>query len=184
MSIWKNYHSEGGKMLRIKRWLTMLVAIIMVQTVLQDAAYAATIKIPAGTPITIRLNETVSTKNSSTGQLITALTVVNDIKVNGKVAIAAGSMATAEVTKAEKPGFIGIAGELNLVGQTVRAVDGTMVPFSLNKYVEGRSRVVLSVILGLLCLFPLLIKGGHAEFPTGSTFNGMTLGLAEVTVTD
>lgn len=62
-----------------------------------------TIKIPAGTPITVRLGEALSSKTSSAGQGFTA-TVAQPVVVDGKTVIARGAAAHGTVVDAKAMG--------------------------------------------------------------------------------
>ena len=59
--------------------------------------------VPAGTVITVRLGETLSSKTSEAGQTFTA-TLVNPIEVEGKSVIPAGATATGTVVAAHAAG--------------------------------------------------------------------------------
>jgi hypothetical protein len=66
-----------------------------------------------GTDVNLKFAQDLSSKTSSEGDPVT-LTLVDDIKVGDIVVAKAGSKAIGEVTKAEKSGMMGKAGELNI----------------------------------------------------------------------
>jgi hypothetical protein len=66
-------------------------------------APAPVVVIPSGTRIRIRLNQTVSTKSSQTGEPFSG-TVVDPIRVNGETIIRAGARASGVVTEAKSQG--------------------------------------------------------------------------------
>ena len=47
---------------------------------------------------------------------------------------------------------------------------------------EGKDKLVVSVIGGLLCLFPFFIKGGKAEMPAGTQLQATVLSDTEITI--
>ena len=57
--------------------------------------------LPAGTLVTLELNEEVSSEDVEVGHTL-EFTVRNDVRVNGKVLIRAGSVAEGRVTKVDK----------------------------------------------------------------------------------
>jgi hypothetical protein len=66
-------------------------------------APAQTLIVPAGTVLTVRLGETLSSKGSQAGQTFTA-SVVTPVDVEGKTAIPAGATATGTVVAAQAAG--------------------------------------------------------------------------------
>src|SRR5260370_2166326 len=66
-----------------------------------------------GTDVNLKFAQDLSSKTSSEGDPVT-LTLVDDLKVGDVVVDKAGSKAIGEVTKAEKSGMMGKAGELNI----------------------------------------------------------------------
>jgi hypothetical protein len=71
------------------------------------------IVVPAGTPITVRLDQAVGSKISHTGDSFTA-TVTDPVSVDGKVAIAASSPARGIVVNAKARGKVKGEAELQL----------------------------------------------------------------------
>ena len=67
------------------------------------AAAPQPIVVPAGTRIRVRLGQTLSTKESQTGDPFTGV-VVDSVRVNGQVAIRAGARARGVVTEAKSQG--------------------------------------------------------------------------------
>lgn len=88
----------------------------------QDASEAATaeapgtvqtesVTIPAGSRIALRTVEEISSKNARKGDLV-RLEVAEDLALDGRVVLQAGTPAVAELTLAEKKGWMGRAGKL------------------------------------------------------------------------
>lgn len=75
-------------------------------------AFAAT-TIPAGTAITIRLNQAVSSKDAKNGQRVSA-EISRDVMVGGKIAIPRGAEATVYVAEAVPSGRLSTPAKLYL----------------------------------------------------------------------
>ena len=107
--------------------------------------------------------------------------VLNDVRVNGEVVIRAGSIAQGQITKAEKSGLLGSAGELEINVKSVKAVDGTTIYMTSSSLAdEGSNKLALSIVLTVLCLFGFLIKGGKAEIPSGTQIQSMVASDVEI----
>ena len=80
------------------------------------------ITLPEGTVLTVRLNETVSSKSNSSGDRFTG-TVEEPVEVGGKVVIPKGAEVTGTVTDAQPLGKIKGAASLRLVLNSVTVKD-------------------------------------------------------------
>lgn len=140
------------------------------------------IKIPVGTVVLLRTNTTLSPKQLNVGDTV-ELSVVSDVVVDGEVVIEAGAKARGEITTSKDRNLIGIAAKMGLVVRGVQAVDGTTVPLSGSRIVEGKDKMVMSIGLALVCciLFALM-KGGEAEIASGTQIECTVAGTTEVTV--
>jgi hypothetical protein len=96
-----------------------ILKISAVVLVLALVASAATI--PAGTRVTVRLNQSVDSGNNNVGDVVDA-TLVNEIKVNGSVVAPAGSAVRAKVTHVKRSGRLKTPGEITLRLITVNGV--------------------------------------------------------------
>ena len=76
------------------------------------------VTLPEGTVLTVRLNESLSSKNSHVGDKFTA-TIEEPVEVGGKVVIPKGSSATGTVTEAKARGKIKGSATLRLVLDSV-----------------------------------------------------------------
>ena len=134
----------------------------------------------AGTIIPMELVTTLTSKNARSGQMVD-FRVLNDVRVNGEVVIRAGSIAQGQITKAEKSGLLGSAGELEINVKSVKAVDGTTIYMTSSSLAdEGSNKLALSIVLTVLCLFGFLIKGGKAEIPSGTQIQSMVASDVEI----
>ena len=143
---------------------------------------AETMKVPTGTPITLSLMETVSSKTAEVGQRV-RFTVDSDVLVGGKILIKKGASAWGEVTAASAAGMAGIAGALTISLQIVEAIDGTMIPISSTKGAKGESKLAQSVaITALCCIFEIFMKGEDVTFQTGSIYSAYVLAPVEIKI--
>jgi hypothetical protein len=99
------------------------------------------------------------------------LTLVDDLKVGSVVVAKAGSHAMGEVTKAEKSGMMGKAGELNLRLDYIKVGD-SKIRLRGTKGKEGASgttgAVVLTVLFGPI---GLIKHGKNVEIKQGSALH-------------
>lgn len=136
---------------------------------------ASIVTIPAGTPIVLRNLETIDSSNITNGSSIVFKTI-NDIVVDNKVVIKAGSNVDAQVSYAKKKNYAGIAGEITISDFMVKAVDGTYIPLKATLSSKGEEKIAISVGLGLLiCVLFLLMKGEDAVIPAGTTKSVYTM---------
>jgi len=136
-------------------------------------------KVPGGTMIQVRLNQSMTSKSARTGTFVD-LTVVSDVKINGKVVIKSGAQAQGNVMSAKKAAAFGQPGELAIQVTSVKAVDGTNIPVQAQSASDGDSQVATAIILGLLCIVGFFIPGGEGELSSGVIINCRTLGDVDV----
>lgn len=146
----------------------MLVAI---QMLCPSLATAAILTIPLGTPVSLAFDEALTPATVEVGSIV-HLSVLQDVTVDGVIAIPAGAPATAEVTRSEKPGSIGKPAVISLECRSVQAVDGTLVPIQGTKLVEGENKQTSTLVITIVCcILGLFLKGGDVEIPAGSTMD-------------
>jgi hypothetical protein len=99
------------------------------------------IVVPAGTTLTVRVGEALSSKTSQTGQTFLA-TLAQPVSVGGRTAIPAGSTVSGTVVSAKSKGKIKGEGELNLALTSV-TVKGQSYPIQtgvLENTVKGKGK--------------------------------------------
>ena len=135
------------------------------------APQATKVTIPFGTLVDLKFEGNVVPATSPLGSTV-ALTVTMPVVIDGKTVIAAGAAATAEITESSKPGSLGKPGSVGVVVKRVAAVDGTIVPLSGTKVVEGKSKQTSAIVIAILCcILGLLQHGENAMIPAGSTIS-------------
>jgi len=123
-----------------------------------------------GTDVNLKFAQDLSSKTSSEGDPVT-LTLVDDLKVGDIVVAKAGSKAIGEVTKAEKSGMMGKAGELNIRLDYLKAGDAK-IKLRGTKGKEGESGVTGTVVLTVLFGPIGLIKHGkNVEIKQGQALH-------------
>jgi hypothetical protein len=123
-----------------------------------------------GEDVNLTFAQDLSSKTSSEGDPV-ELTLVDDLKVGSVVVAKAGAHAIGEVTKAEKSGMMGKAGELNLRLDYIKVGD-TKIRLRGTKGKEGASgttgAVVLTVLFGPI---GLIKHGKNVEIKQGSALH-------------
>ena len=135
---------------------------------LPDAVAQRKVKLEDGTLVILRTVETIDPRVVGVGDIV-KLEVAKDVVVDGVVVIKAGIPAMAEIVAAEKEGYIGKAGKINIAVYSTKAVDGQKVPLRGHLRREGESKQIESIAIGaVLCPLALLMKGEQANIPAGS----------------
>ena len=123
-----------------------------------------------GEDVSLIFAQDLSSKTSSEGDPIT-FTLVDDLKVGGVVVAKAGLKAVGEVTKAEKSGMMGKAGELNMRLDYMKVGD-TKIHLRGTKGKEGQSgttgAIVLTVLFGPI---GLIKHGKNVEIKQGQSLH-------------
>lgn len=133
-------------------------------------------KFSAHTPIMIRCEETISTRDVVSGGTVN-FAVLSDVKAdNGLIVIKAGTPVTAQITFAKKNGMIGKSGEITVSDFHTTAVDGTYIPLSASVSANPEDSMTTSIVLSvLICPLFLLMKGDEAKVPVGTTKTAYTV---------
>lgn len=119
-----------------------------------------------GTDVDLQFAQDLSSKTASEGDPV-VLTLVDDLKVGNVVVAKAGDKAVGEVTKAEKSGMMGKAGQLNIRLDYLKTLDDK-IRLRGTKGKEGESGVTGTVVLTVLFGPIGLIKHGkNVEIKTG-----------------
>lgn len=156
-------------------------------TVLPTAGIADMVRIPAGTTVYCVLDESLSTKKKSSsfvrpGDRVRAR-VAEDVVVDGRVVIEAGTLVWSEVSRARRARIAGIRGRLEVEANTVAAVDDTSIRLAGGYDRSGRGRFVTAAVLAKVIAWPfILIKGKQAHLSRGVIFDAQTAAPAEVEV--
>jgi hypothetical protein len=138
------------------------------------AAQAEEITIPDGTEITVVTTEEISSKTAVEGDPLT-FKVEDDVKVNGRVVIAKGTLVKGVVSNAKKSGRMGKAGALSIRIESTMTVDDQKIRLRASKGKEGDDKTGTTVALVVL-FGPLgfLKKGKDAKIKEGTQIKAYT----------
>lgn len=139
----------------------ILVFIFVLIIFSGQSAHPQEFTIKAGTPVPLRLEETLSSESSTVGQIV-RLTVTRNVVINDIVVIEAGSLVEGEIVHAEETGSLGKEGEISMVVRYATAIDGTRIPLRAQLSEHGEERVALS---WMVCPF---IKGTKSQINAGT----------------
>lgn len=129
----------------------------------------ATLIIPEGTPVDLRLAESVSSAHAHVGDALNFI-VVKEVSVGGFTVIQAGARARGSITGVKGRRLLGMGGQVNLKLDSVVLVNGDRVGLRASKEVKGGSRTRLMIgamiVTGLVFLPAtpvfLLTRGHHS----------------------
>tara|TARA_B110000902_G_C14193907_1_gene545170 strand:- start:714 stop:1265 length:552 start_codon:yes stop_codon:yes gene_type:complete len=146
------------------------------------------VKIPAGTLVTLRLIQSVSSTDCSEGDIVN-LSVLYDVKSNDKTLITAGTRATGIVSLCTaskgqgKPGEVGVdISNLRINGSTIplssspiknKGEDKTTLAWGI-----GIGACVLLFGIGIVAVF--FIKGGDGVLKSGKIIEGNVVTDSEI----
>lgn len=135
--------------------------------------------LPAGTAVHFLTRTELSSRDGRVGEEVD-LEVAEDVILNGRVAIAAGTPAVGEVTAVRHRGVWGQGGMIEVELRHVRLADRT-IPVSgrFSESQRPRNGAVMAS-LALLPVFALLLTGSHAVIPAGTFAVGHTLESVEI----
>ncbi|MCB9264983.1 MAG: hypothetical protein H6558_08160 [Lewinellaceae bacterium] len=106
------------------------IALMSFTAAPSESGPASMLTLRAGTPISLTLNQTVSSRDVQIGNIVEFM-VRSNVTVNGQVVIAAGSIAEGMVTNVVNPcrdnDCRAKCAKLEIVVETVQAVDGQRV---------------------------------------------------------
>jgi hypothetical protein len=127
------------------------------------------------TPVKLRLNRTISSSDSKTGDTVD-FEVLQDISVNGTLVVPKGGLAYATVTEAQAKRRMGRAGKLDINIDYVKLVNGDKAALRAVKQVQGGSHTVgmtAGIVATSLVFFPaapffLFMHGKDISIPKGT----------------
>src|SRR5271166_1178363 len=135
----------------------------------------ARLTIPDGTPIKLRLAESISSAHARVGDRLDFV-VVRDVSVGGFTVVPAGTMARGSVTGVKGRRFLGIGGNVALKLDSVELVNGDRVGLRARMDAKGQSRTKLMAVAMIatgLVFLPaapvFLLTRGHESTVVKST---------------
>ena len=150
---------------------------------------AKEVSIPADTLVKIQVLEKVSSKESSEGQKV-PFKVVNDVSIDNKLVVPAGSKGTMEITKIEKSGKLGQNAEIELDFYDVDTIDGHEISLKLDKKSREINRseklaigasLLATALLGPVGLIAgYFVEGEEKTIEAGTEFYCQTLSRTSI----
>jgi hypothetical protein len=130
--------------------------------------------IPAGTPLTVSIDEDLSSASVNQGQQV-AFHLPADYSEFGHVLIASGTAVRGTVAHVARRSAGGNPGAVTLSVTSLRAVDGTRIPLRGTTKVTGKNRQGQAAALGVLTFgIGATKKGLSAVIPAGTQFTVFT----------
>ncbi len=142
-----------------------VVTFISVLSALPALGVAVEVTIKEGTPVPVRVDQTVSSESAMLGQSVKCF-VTRDVVVGKFTVIKAGSEVFTEVTHSQRTASLGKEGEVCIVVRNTFAVDDTIVPLRATLAQAGNENVALSL---MVCP---LIRGTSSMIPSGTETKG------------
>ena len=151
-------------MLRKILSISLCLAILGLQNM---CVYAENIKIPAGTPVTVYVNEEIDADDVQLDQNINFL-VQDPVYINNKLAIKSGTLVIGQVVQLKNNSILGIPGEIQI--GNFRISDSNQI-INLRGSItnKGTNRAWVNVGWFFWVALPLLfIKGNDGKISSGT----------------
>ncbi len=156
----------------------LLLAVLSFTAFAQDKKQ---VTIKAGTIVPLEAVEEIRGATANEGQTVD-FRVRTDIKVNGIVAIPAGTIAKGTVYEAKRSTAFGTRGRLGIKLNRLTTESGDIVLFTDSKvYIKGANRTPLSVIIFLCTCLPFPC-GGKAVMPIGYELEAVVASNTDITL--
>jgi hypothetical protein len=112
------------------------------------------IALPDGTPVTVRLNQTVSSAHAHPGDRL-QFVVSQDVKADGFTAIPAGSTATGTIVAVKHKRLLGMGGSVVFKLDSVKLANGQVAPLQARTEVKGRghTKIMAAAMLATGLIF-------------------------------
>lgn len=149
----------------MKKILVSLCCTILVLN-FQVLAMASMIEIPAGTPVSLMFEKSLDADEIKQGDIVD-LTVMEPVKINGFIAIKAGTPVTGEIVYLKNNGILGIPGEIKVGNLNLKTSQGDVIHLRGTIDDKGVRRAWANV--GWIIVWPLVfVKGNDAKIASGS----------------
>ena len=140
----------------------------------EPSSQLSEVVIPDGTEFTVVTTEEISSKTATEGDPL-SFKVAEDLKVNGHIVIAEGTLVKGVVASAKKAGMMGRGGNLGIRVESTTAVDNQKIKLRSSKGKEGDDKTGTTVALVVL-FGPLgfLKHGKNAKIKSGTQIKVFT----------
>jgi hypothetical protein len=153
-----------------KKPLSILLVLLIALTPNYVLAGMTAKVLPEGTRIYLKLDQFVSGKRgeANAGDMVRC-SVWRDISLQGILLVKAGTLATCKVESVKHSNIAGIKGKIVIAALDTATIDGQKLQLTGGYNKEGKSRMALSISLGVIVFLPLIfITGSAAELPEGT----------------
>lgn len=159
---------------RIYLCLCLTLSYSLLVNAQQTSAPTKEVVIPDGTELSAVTTETISSKTATEGDPL-SFKVDEDVKIDGVLVIAKGTLVKGYVSNAEKNGHFGKAGKLSIRVESTTTVDKQSIKLRASKGKEGEGKTGTTVALVVL-FGPLgfLKHGKDAEIKEGTRIKVFT----------
>jgi hypothetical protein len=146
--------------------------IITACILFQGQVYAGVVRLSPDTRVYVETKEELIAKGDrvTQGQIVRS-SVWRDVIADGRVVIEAGTPVIAKVDYVKRRKIAGVKGQMKIGAYETESIDGQTIQLSGGYHKEGKSRMALSITLGVLFILPILIPGKAAELPAGTVFD-------------
>ncbi len=153
--------------------LISIISTVLAASPALVSASTMTKVLPEGTRIYFRLDQLVSGKrgDAEEGDIVQC-SVWRDVALQGIVLVKAGTRGTCKVEHVKHANIVGIKGKLVIGALDTKTIDGQSLQLTGGYNKEGKSRMALSISLGVILFLPLaFITGSPAILPEGTIFD-------------
>jgi hypothetical protein len=147
------------------------------------AAPAATVTVPGGTTVPVRMTATLSSSTAKAGESF-LIAASAPTRVGGAIVIARGATGKGEVVSVSPAGKSGRQGTLSIKFDWISAVDGSRIRLAgINRNAAGQNKkgtantanIASTIVLGPVGLFAHnFVKGKEIVIDPSTTFNAST----------
>ena len=162
----------------MKKFIALSLNLVLIFALFSNnLAYAlSSTKVYAGTKIPLATEQLYTSKEVESGVKVIAK-VQNDIKIDGVIVFKEGSMASINVSDADKARCWGRPGYIMIANGTVQDVKGINRPVEITQKFVGEEKTYPKVLgcISIFFLWPLalfgFVHGGQGKIMPGKTFN-------------
>jgi hypothetical protein len=153
--------------------VSIMLVLAITLTPYNAVARTNTKVLPEGTRIYLKLDQMVSGKRgeAEAGDLVRC-SVWRDVSLQGVLLVKAGTAATCKVESVKHANIAGIKGKIVIGALDTTTADGQKLQLTGGYNKEGKSRMAMTISLGVIVFLPLIfITGSAAELPEGAVID-------------
>jgi hypothetical protein len=137
----------------------LMRAVVVCTFALAAIAAFANVWVPKGTQVSLAFDEAISSKNAKVGDTV-KMHVIDDVLVNNKTVLAAGTPVTGIISSVRKRAHFGVNAKMQITLQPVQGI--TLTPRTTGKQTGSRPDHAAEISgAGALVLGPIGLVGGY-----------------------